>query len=44
MQARYNQLHAMDWDDPKFDEDEYNNLEAAIEIKRDQLIDLRSKS
>ena len=35
MQVRYNQLHAMDWDDPKFDEDEYYNLEAALEIKRD---------
>ena len=44
MQARFNQLDAMDWDDPKFDNDEYENLQEAMEIKKDQLIDLRSKS
>ena len=26
MQARFNKLDAMDWDDPKFDNDEFENL------------------
>ena len=35
MQARFNKLDAMDWDDPKFDNDEYENLAEAMEIKKD---------
>ena len=44
MQARFNKLDAMDWDDPKFDNDEFENLQEKLEIKKDQLIDLRSKT
>ena len=41
MKFRFDQLDRMNENDPKFDQDEYDNLEEAIDIKDEQLIDLR---
>ena len=41
LKFKFDKMDAMDENDPKFNEDEYNNLEEIIDIKDEQLIDLR---
>ena len=43
MKKRYDELDAMDEDDKNFDEDEFDNLEEAIESKEEMLMALRSQ-
>ena len=44
MNQRWDKLDAMAYDNPKFNEEEYNRLEEEIEEKHNLLMDLRSKS
>ena len=43
MKMRYEQLDAMSESDPKFNEDEFENLEETIEMKEDSLHEARSR-
>ena len=44
LNQRWDNMDKLDWDDPKFNEAEYNRLEEEIEEKHNVLMDLRSKS
>ena len=44
LNQKWEKLDKLDWDDPKFNEAEYNRLEEEIEDKHNTLMDLRSKS
>lgn len=43
MKIRFDQLDAMDENDPNFIEDEYDNLDEIIETKQELLMELRSQ-
>ena len=43
MKMRFEDLDCMSESDPKFNEDEYENLETTIEMKEEMLHDARSR-